>query len=73
VAEIIEELRGEVATALGVAPEQVDTSADLTDLGLDSVRLMGVVEGIIARGYDVDYVDLAEDPRLDAWRGLLEA
>lgn len=72
-AEIIEELRGEVVTALGVAPEQVDTSADLTDLGLDSVRLMGVVEGIIARGYDVDYVDLAEDPRLDAWRGLLEA
>lgn len=70
--DIIEELRVEVATALGVASEQVDIDADLADLGLDSVRLMGVVEGIIARGYDVDYVDLAEDPRLDAWRGLLE-
>lgn len=70
--EIIEELCGEVATALGTTPDQVDTGADLTDLGLDSVRLMGVVEGIIARGYDVDYVDLAEDPRLDAWGALLE-
>lgn len=70
--DIMEELRVEVATALGVASEQVDTDADLADLGLDSVRLMGVVEGIIARGYDVDYVDLAEDPRLDTWRGLLE-
>lgn len=70
--DIIEELRVEVATALGVASEQVGTGVDLTDLGLDSVRLMGVVEGIIARGYDVDYVDLAEDPRLEAWRALLE-
>ena len=71
--QIVEELRAEIASALETTPEQIDPDADLTDQGLDSVRMMGLVERIHAAGHSVDYADLAEDPRLTAWDQLLSA
>lgn len=69
--EIIEQLRAEVATTLGIAPEEVDNEAVLSDLGIDSVRIMGLAERIIAAGYLVEYADLAADPRLISWERLV--
>lgn len=70
--KIVEELRTEIAAALEVAPEQVDPDIDLTDQGLDSVRLMGLMGRIQDAGHSVDYADLADDPRLAAWDRLLD-
>ncbi|MDO5618427.1 phosphopantetheine-binding protein [Kocuria sp.] len=70
--EILEKLQRDVADALGVTPTEVDTHADLMELGLDSVRIMGLVEQILAAGHDVDYADLASNPRLASWAHLLD-
>ncbi|HYN93022.1 MAG TPA: phosphopantetheine-binding protein [Pilimelia sp.] len=44
---------------------------DLLDLGLDSIRLMTVVERLRAAGHDVTFVALAERPTLGDWADLL--
>lgn len=43
----------------------------LLDSGLDSVRLMTLVERLQQRGADVSFGDLAERPSLREWAGLL--
>ncbi|WP_116115616.1 phosphopantetheine-binding protein [Austwickia chelonae] len=59
-----------IADALGVSPADVDPDISLADQGLDSVRMMGVVELIREAGHDIDFIDLADDPRLNAWEEL---
>lgn len=73
VLEIIEQLRKDIAAALGVQVSEVDPQADLLDQGLDSVRMMGLVDRLAAAGHSVDFADLAEDPRLVAWDQLLRS
>ena len=51
--------------------EPVGDDDDLFDAGLDSIRLMTVVEHLRAGGHDVSFVDLAERPTLTAWAELL--
>lgn len=64
-----EALRIEVADLVGgpVADEE-----NLLDAGLDSIRLMTLVERLRADGHEVSFVDLAEQPTLAAWTTLLE-
>lgn|GEM_PF-968224 len=50
----------------GAAPDE-----DLRDLGLDSIRLLGLVEHLRARGADVETVDLAVEPTLGRIAALL--
>lgn len=64
---LLESLRREVAALLGQAPETLGNEDDLLDLGLDSIRLMSLVEQWRARGMEVEFVDLAERPTLTAW------
>lgn len=66
-------LQGHVAALLGVPAAQVSTTDDLVDQGLDSVRLMTLVERLRAEGADVDFVDLAEHFTLEGWVGVLSA
>ncbi|MDO4254479.1 MAG: phosphopantetheine-binding protein [Kocuria sp.] len=70
-AEIIAQLRKEVATMVGGTPDEVDDQADLSDMGVDSVRIMSLVEQVLAAGYPVDYADLAAEPKLASWAKLL--
>ncbi|MEJ3747313.1 isochorismatase family protein [Actinomycetes bacterium KLBMP 9797] len=65
--------RADVAELLGVPPDSVDGDADLTDQGLDSVRVMELVTRWRVSGVDVSFVDLAERPTLTAWTALLAA
>lgn len=44
----------------------------LLDFGLDSVRLMILVDRLQQAGADVGFADLAERPTLRAWVELLE-
>ena len=64
-------LRVDVAEALGEPPEQISDTDDLLDRGLDSIRLMSLVERWRETGVEVGFIDLAEEPTLEAWSRLL--
>lgn len=66
-----DELRAAVVDLVDEAPTGDDDN--LLDLGLDSIRLMALVERLRADGHEVSFVDLAEAPTLAAWSALLGA
>ncbi|MFY4719790.1 phosphopantetheine-binding protein [Streptomyces sp. LaBMicrA B280] len=67
-----ERVRADVAELLGCAPAEIAPDDDLRDLGLDSVRLMTLVERWRADGAgELELPDLAERPELAHWQALL--
>ncbi|MFD7658827.1 phosphopantetheine-binding protein [Actinosynnema sp. NPDC059797] len=67
-----ERVRADVADLLGIEPAELDADADLLDLGLDSMRIMSLVERWRAAGATgLEFADLAEDPRLARWTELV--
>lgn len=64
-------LRAAVAEILGESARDIDAGENLLESGLDSVRLMALVEHLRADGYEVTFVELATEPTLRAWSGLL--
>ncbi|MET7640820.1 amino acid adenylation domain-containing protein [Streptomyces sp. NPDC005438] len=61
------EVLEEVAAALDLDPEELDPDADLISLGLDSLRLMRLLQRWRKRGFDRTFADLAAAPRLSRW------
>ena len=68
-----ERIRTDVAEALGEPPGDLDGAEDLLDRGLDSIRLMSLVERWRAEGVEVGFMDLADVPTLAAWSRRLGA
>lgn len=69
-----ERVRKDVADLLACDPSEIDPAEDLLDRGLDSVRLMALVERWREAGAaDLEFPDLAEQPELGHWITLLEA
>ncbi|MEU6285097.1 phosphopantetheine-binding protein [Streptomyces sp. NPDC047028] len=68
----LEQLRDDVADCLGEDPADIPVDEDLVDYGLDSVRLMALLERW-RRDHAVtaDFADLAERPSVEAWATLL--
>lgn len=67
-----ERIRADLVELLGCEPAELTPETDLTDLGLDSMRIMGLVEQWRAAGAtELEFADLAEQPRLDHWTKLL--
>lgn len=63
---------GDLADALGVDAQSIGDQDDVVDLGLDSVRLMSLLEKWRAAGADhIDFVSLSSDARVGAWVDLL--
>lgn len=62
----------DTAQILEVDVAEIDPSVSLVDQGLDSVRLMALVERWRDAGADVDFVSLATEPDLEQWCTLLE-
>ncbi|NKR44744.1 isochorismatase [Rhodococcus hoagii] len=62
----------DTAQILEVHVAEIDPSVSLVDQGLDSVRLMALVERWRDSGADVDFVSLASEPDLEQWFTLLE-
>ncbi|MFC0452596.1 phosphopantetheine-binding protein [Rhodococcus jostii] len=60
-------IRADVADVLDVPVADIDDTANLLDEGMDSVRVMALVERWRADGVQVDLVDLVGEPTLDAW------
>lgn len=66
-------LRQEVLRLLDVSDSELEDDDDLIELGLDSVRLMDVVERLQHAGVEVDFANLAEAPSLSRWYQLIGA
>jgi bifunctional isochorismate lyase/aryl carrier protein len=69
----LDRLRSDVAAALSEPVSSLDDDENLVDLGLDSIRIMSLVELWRGSGFTASYVDLAEEPTLTAWWALLSA
>ncbi|MFZ2526337.1 MAG: phosphopantetheine-binding protein [Rhodococcus sp. (in: high G+C Gram-positive bacteria)] len=61
----------DTARILEVELDELDPSVSLVDQGLDSVRLMALVEHWRGAGAEVDFVSLASEPDLEQWCALL--
>ncbi len=61
------EVRAAVAAELYLEPEQLDPAADLFAAGLDSVRVLALVERWRAAGARIGFMDLIEGPTLGEW------
>ncbi|MEU8898051.1 phosphopantetheine-binding protein [Nocardia sp. NPDC048505] len=58
----------DIAAALDLRPEDLGADTNLLDAGLDSVRLMSLVERWRAAGAEqIDFVTLAAEPVLGVW------
>ena len=64
-------IRADIAELLCVAPEAVSDATNLFELGLDSLRLMTLLERWRESGVDTSFVELAERPYLPDWTALL--
>ncbi|WP_409495398.1 phosphopantetheine-binding protein [Amycolatopsis sp. cmx-11-12] len=68
----VEKIHADVAELLGCDVAELKPETDLTDLGLDSMRIMGLVEQWRADGADtLEFADLAEQPNLGHWTKIL--
>uniref|UniRef100_UPI003F4940B7 phosphopantetheine-binding protein n=1 Tax=Streptomyces chartreusis TaxID=1969 RepID=UPI003F4940B7 len=67
----LDRLRKDIAELLYVDVEDVEVDEDVFHQGLDSVRMMALVEGWRADGAEAGFAELAEQPTLTAWASLL--
>ncbi|WP_197471107.1 isochorismatase [Azotobacter vinelandii] len=67
----IEALHQEVAQMLGMPASDFSVEDNLLDVGLDSIRLMSLLEGWKRAGAQVSFVQVAEQPTLAHWWSLL--
>ncbi|GGK04031.1 hypothetical protein GCM10010123_37470 [Pilimelia anulata] len=68
-----ERVRAQIAELLEVPADGIEVTDDLIDHGLDSVRVMTLVETWRTEGAEVSFVALAEEPTVRAWAALLDA
>jgi len=74
VAEFAEiSLRDAIARAIGCDPDQIGLGDDLLDHGLDSIRLMSLIDRWAEQGAKVSFAELAAEPNVTAWAALLSA
>ncbi len=66
-------VREQVAELLQESPADIAEHEDLIDRGLDSIRMMHLVERWRRSGAEVTFVKLAESPTLAAWWKLLSS
>ena len=64
-------VRAQVAEVLDELEANIGDHDDLLDRGIDSIRLMSLVEWCRQRGAEVSFVDLAEVPTVAAWTEVL--
>jgi bifunctional isochorismate lyase/aryl carrier protein len=67
----VESLRADAAAVLGAPRDALIDDQTLLDQGLDSIRLMYLVERWRALGVTLTFAELAERPTLDKWAALL--
>ncbi|MEU5083648.1 MULTISPECIES: phosphopantetheine-binding protein [Streptomyces] len=70
----VEQIRTDVADCLGEDPADIPVDENLVDYGLDSVRIMALLERWRhEHAVTAGFADLAEQPAIEAWARLLGA
>ncbi|SDI08000.1 bifunctional isochorismate lyase / aryl carrier protein [Sinosporangium album] len=64
-------VRGDVADVLGEDASAIADDENLLELGLDSIRVMTLVERWRTAGAETNFLELAERPTLAEWWELL--
>lgn len=67
----VERLRADVEQVLGEPSGSLGEHDNLLDRGMDSIRLMSLVESWRTAGVETDFITLAEEPTVAAWTRLL--
>ena len=67
----LQEVHELVAQLLREPVESIETDEDLLNRGLDSVRIMSLVEKWRREGKEITFADLAENPTVVDWYRLL--
>ena len=62
-----EKIRADIAEAIGTDADQLQGDQSLIDQGLDSLRMINLIESWRAEGHDVDFFTLSSTPTLDGW------
>lgn len=65
-------MRADVAEMLGEAPEAIGDDDNLIDLGLDSMRVLGLVLAWGNTGIALEFSHLAEHATLAGWWGVVQ-
>lgn len=71
--EILNNIAVSVSTALGMAVEELGQDENLFEMGLDSIRLMAIVDVLRENNIEIGFAELAEQPTLKAWAAMLGA
>lgn len=69
----LESMTRDVAASLMMPVSDIHASDNLLDLGMDSIRLMTLLEKWRAQGAKVDFIELAEAATLGDWWAIIEA
>ncbi|MCZ9347109.1 phosphopantetheine-binding protein [Streptomyces sp. TRM76130] len=70
----VEQIRTDVADCLGEDAADIPLDENLVDYGLDSVRIMTLLERWRREhAVTADFADLAEQPAIEVWAPLLGA
>lgn len=64
-------VRRDIADLLYLTPEELDDGEDLFAAGLDSVRILVLVEQWREAGVEISFTELAERATLGGWLALL--
>ena len=62
-----DQIRNDIAEAIGADPAELKGDQSLIDQGLDSLRMINVIEQWRADGHEVDFFTLSSTPTLDGW------
>ncbi|WP_121393540.1 phosphopantetheine-binding protein [Actinokineospora cianjurensis] len=66
-----DDIRTQVAALLEVPPTTIADDDNLLDHGLDSIRVMTLLESWRTTGTALSFADLAETPTIAAWSTLV--
>lgn len=67
-----EQALSDIASILYVEVADLEVDTDLRDQGMDSVRIMEIVQRWRSAGLpDVDFISLAEDQKIEHWLSVL--
>ena len=69
--QMLQLIRQQVAELLDESSSDIDDDENLIDRGLDSIRIMSLVESWRSKGAEVTFVKLAERPTISNWWNLL--
>lgn len=68
----LERMRADVAEMIGEAPEDISSDENLMDLGLDSMRVLGLVLAWGNTGIPLEFGHLAEHATLGGWWSVVQ-